>query len=352
MGSETLHKEGNPILQGAEKLRSIVKTSVQENLEDIFPKNYHYMVGNYNLIYVIAEGYGDQCNGFYNIAQMVVLTPEGDIKSGDVYQQVESDHSIWQFRKATLNKASDLEVVRHTPQLVKNLFGQLEDELSEEENPQKINKGINFLFKNKELSMQTLAISYKALKEMGEEDPELSNNDTGQPGIEGLAEIIKAIEKQTGLEVVKKSSYGVSLDQKKAAIDLFMNKQKLRDELKDLSSNMRVSLVAKRFEEIVKEMVSKDIFPVTWEDEKGMKWSGEKEINFHNLSRPIYSKGRHRERALCISDNGQVREFEKKSGEDVYEPYFCAEHLLKQAPEIMEELANHSAKNFFGKIKV
>lgn len=352
MKKESLNKAENPILQGAEQLRSIVKTSVKENLKDIFPKNYQCMHGNYDLIYVIASGHGDRHNGFYDTADMVVLTPEGDIQSGEVYQRVESDHSAWEFEQAKLEKASDLEVVRCMPQLVKNLFEQLEDELSEEKDPKKITRGLNYLFNNQDMVLKVSAISCKALKEMGEEDPKIAIRDSGQPGVEGLAEIIQAIKEQhPELEIVGKLSRNSSLDQKKAAIDLFMNKISLMDELREISANMRASLVEERFEEIVKEMVGKNIFPVTWEDEQEMGWFGNKEINWTTLSKPIYSKGRHERSAWCISVDGQVREFEKKSN-DVFVPYFCAEHLLKQAPEILGQLVDASAKTFFENIKI
>lgn len=352
MGNETLDKESNPILRGAEQLRSIVKTSVQENLQGIFPRNYVYGRGDYNLIFVVSEGHGDIAHGFYSSAKMVVLTPEGDIKSGQVRQDVGSWSSFWEFREAKLGKASDLEVVRYTPQLLKNLFEQLEDELSEEESPQKITNGINYIFNNQNLHMQALAISHKALKEMGEEDPDLVHEDSGQPEIKDLAEIIKALEEQNPqYKIARRSNRNASIEQKKAVIDLFANKQNLIDELRAIVSNMRAPLVEKRVGEVVREARDKNIFPITWEDEKEMGWFGNKDTDFQTLSGPIYSKGKHEGRAWCVSVDGQVREFEKKSN-NVFEPYFCAEHLLKQAPEIMEEFINKSAKSFFRKIRI
>lgn len=350
MKSEGLNKEGNPIFQGAEQLRSIIKTSIQENLKGIFPKNYQYMSGDYNLIYVIAEGFGNKHDGFYDTAQMVVLTPEGNIQSGKVYQRVESDHSVWEFEKATLREASDLDVVRYAPQLVKNLRDQLEDELTEKEDPKEIERGINFLFNNQDLYMQTLAIAYTALKEMGEEDPGLVHEDTDQPSIEELEKIVQAIKKQhPEYEIVGKSARDGSLDQKKAAIDLFMNKKNLITELKDMALNMRVSLVEQRFTEIVKEIAEKGIFPVSWDDSMKIGWFGSKEISF-NGPRPIYSRGVHKKRTWCVSADGLVREFEKKSN-GTYEQYSCAEHLLEQAPEILEKIINYTARKFFREIQ-
>lgn len=351
MGHETLIKEGNPIFQAAEQLRSIVKTSVQENLQGIFPKNYEHEHGDYNLIFVVSEGHGNIAHGFYSSAKMVVLTPEGDIKSGQVEQDVGNWSSCWKFRGAELRKASDLEVVRHTPQLVKNLFEQLEDELSEEESPQKIINGINYIFNNKNLYMQTLAISYKALKEMGEEDPNLVHEDSGQPEMD-LAEIIKAFEEQNPqYKIARRSNRNVSIEQKKAAIDLFANKQNLIDELRVIASNMRAPLVEKRVGEVVREMIDKNIFPITWKDEEEVGWFGNKDIGFQTLHGPIYSKGRHKGRVWCVSVDGQVREFQGNSS-NASEPYFCAEHLLEQAPEIMKKLMDEATKNFFRKIKI
>lgn len=351
MGHETLIKEGNPIFQAAEQLRSIVKISVQENLQGIFPRNYVYERGDYNLIFVVSEGHGNIADGFYSSAKMVVLTPEGDIKSGQVEQDVGNWSSFWKFRGAELRKASDLEVVRYTPQLLKNLFEQLEDELSEEESPQKIINGINYIFNNKNLHMQTLAISYKALKEMGEEDPDLVHEDSGQPEM-GLAEIIKAFEEQKPqYKIARRSNRNVSIEQKKAAIDLFANKQNLIDELRAIASNMRAPLVEKRVGEVVREMIDKNIFPITWKDEEEVGWFGNKDIGFQTLHGPIYSKGRHEERVWCVSVDGQVREFQRNSS-NVSEPYFCAEHLLEQAPEIMGKLIDEATKNFFREIKI
>lgn len=348
-----LRREINPIFQGAEQLRSLIKSSVQENLTGIFPKNSHYMVGDYNLIYVISEKYGDQHGGFCEAARMVVLTPTGEIKSGRVRQRVESYYSSWEFREVTLTKASDLEVVRCTPQLVMNLFKQLEDELSEEKDPVRIQGGINYLANNQELYAQVSAISHNALKEMGEEEVRIVLKDTGQPDDqEFLASIAKAFEEQNPQYKIVKESNGTALfDQKKAAIDLFMDKNRLTDEIKDIAFNMRASLVEQRFGEIVGEIVSKNIFPTTWIDKAGVRWFGNKEIDFNTLSKPIYSEGVHRGRFWSVSMNGQVREFEKKP-DGTYESYFCAEHLLQQAPTIMRKLINQSAKNFFRKIEV
>ena len=269
---------------------------------------------------------------------------------------MESDHSAWEFGNATLKKASDLEVVRFTPQLIKNLFEQLENELSEEENPQKIAYGLNFLSNNQNLHMQVLAISYKSLREMGEEDPKLVHDDSGQPNLRDIGKIIKAIHKEfPGSEVVGTSSHNSSLDQKKVAIDLFMNKKNLMMELKEIALNMRVSLVEQKFAEIVKEMAEKGIFPVTWNDSMGTDWFGDKKNSFNALNdlEPIYSKGMHKERTWCVSANGVVLEFEKKKKpKNVYEQFPCAEHLLEQAPEILKKLINCSARNFFRKIQV
>lgn len=342
MTNEVINPEGNPVAQGAEKIRTTVKNLVQENLQGIFPKNWQWRVGDYNLIFVIAEGFGNRHGGFYSSAQMVVLTPEGDFKSGVVSQRVADEYSAWGFNSAKLNSASDLEVVRFGPQLIDDLFGQLESELYEEEASEKIAKGINFLYQNSDLYPQTLAISRHALVEMGEVDPTLVHKDTGQP--KDLDAIIKAFEEQTPYSIVRGQTTEITLDQKKAAIDLFMNKDTAKAEMAETASSMRAQLVKDRFSQIIKEMIEKGIFPGGRIDEEGVSWVGTDDFGSR-----IHSEGRHRNLFWQISSDGQILERGLPSEGGLS---FCAEHLLTQAPEILGRLIDKSAKRIFPKLKV
>lgn len=345
MVNEIINPEGNPVTQGAEKIRATVKNLVQENLEGIFPKNWQWRVGDYNLIFAIAEGFGNRHGGFYSSAQMVVLTTEGDFKSGRVSQRVADEYSAWEFNSAKLNSASDLEVVRFGPQLVNNLFGQLESELYEEEASEKIAKGINFLYQNSEFYSQALAVSRHALVEMGEVDPTLVHRDTGQPSIKDLDAIIKALEEQTPYKVVRGQTTEITLEQKKVAIDLFMNKDTAKTEMAETASSMRTQLVKDRFSQIIKEMVEKEIFPAGKIDEEGVSWVGT-----DDFGSGIHSEGRHRNLFWQISSDGQILERGLLASEG--ELSFCAEHLLTQAPQILGRLIDKSAKRIFPKLKV
>lgn len=325
MTSEVVNTEGNPIAQGAEKIRSTVGNLVRENLEGIFPKNWQWKHGDYNLIFVIEEGFGNISHGFYERAQMIVLTPKGEFKSGRVGQYVGDDYSYWKFDDAELKQATDLEIVRFGPQLVSDLFKQLSDEMHEEENPQKIAKGINFLYANSEFYKETLAISRHALVEMGEDDPTLVHIDAAQPSVQGVDRIIKSMLQPED-----------ALEQKKAAIDLFMNKEKLKTEMAGIASNMKAQLVKDRFAQIIRGMVEGEIFPESQMDESEIK-----NVRF-------YSQGNHRNLFWHISPDGQVLEVNPSSKET----NFCAEHLLAQAPQILEYLINKSAKRIFPRLKV
>lgn len=342
MINEVINNEGNPVAQGAEKIRTTVKNLVQENLQGIFPKNWQWRVGNYNLIFAIAEGFGNRHGGFYSSAQMVVLTPEGDFKSGKVSLRVADEYSKWEFNSAKLNSASDLEVVRFGSQLVEDLFNQLESELYEEETSEKIAKGINFLYQNSEFYSQTLAISHHALVEMGEADPTLVHKDTGHP--EDLDAIIKAFKEQTYYKIARGQTAEITLEQKKAAIDLFVNKDTAKAEMAEIASNMRAQLVKDKFSQIIKEMVEKEIFPGGRTDEKGVTWVGT-----DDFGSGIHSEGRHGNLFWQISSDGQILE---RGLSPEGELSFCAEHLLTQAPEILWRLIDKSAKRIFPKLKV
>lgn len=288
---------------------------------DIFPKNsQEYGAGDCNLIFAIVEDSREAGGGFHHNVQMVVLTPEGDFKSGRVTQRVESYYSLWEFGDAKFGGASDLEVVRFGPQLVKDLFQQLDDELHGEEDPQKIVKGINFLYDNSEFYKGTLATSYQALVEMGENDPTLTNTDIHDLGISNEDKI--------------------TLEQKKAAINLLMNKDSSKKEMVGIASNMRVGLVSRKFVQIIREIVNAKIFPSVGANEAEVVWART------DLSK-IYSQGKHRNLFWKVSSEGQV--LEEGPGEDVLNG--CAEHLLKQAPEILGWLIDQSVKSFFPKIK-
>lgn len=351
MSTEAINREGNPIANGAENIRATVKGAVREGLSGVFPKNRQWHVGDYDLVFVIQKGFGER-GGFYSGANMVVLTPEGDFRSGLVSQQVEHGYSEWVFRDAKLDPASDLEVVRFGPQLVANLLEQIKSELQGQEDPEKIAKVVNFLVKNTDLYIRMLEVSRVALEGMGEVDPELSFRDTGRPNIsEEVRQFAEAFERQQpGFKIVREPDLG-KLGQEKAAIDLFMRKGELMNEVREIASNMRADAVESWLKNVAAKMTDSGIFPGSWQDAEGIIWAGDRAPYAGLMTNlyPIYSRGKHGLRFWSWSKE-RVREFEVKQG-SFFEEHACAEHLLEQASVILERVINLSARQFFPRIK-
>jgi hypothetical protein len=331
----------NPISSGATIIRKSVETFVQTQLKDNFPKNYHYMVGNYNSVFQVIEGYGDQAGGFFRNAKMIVLTPDGKLKTGQVHQRVGDYHSSWEFYNAKLEPASDLDVVKFGPVLVRKLFAQIETEITDLEDQQKIENSLNVLIQRGKIWSEIETVSRQSRLEMGEEDIDkhLGDADFGDMAKEDINNIL------TGFSNKEVSS----LNQMKSSFEFFKKKRSLMQEVKDLSANMRAKNVEAWFQPLVANLVENKIFPETAKDEGEIRWfvaNRSFEGYYFNVSDKrggFWYWG--------VSENGQVRKA-IVAEDKVVEQRWDAEQLLTQSDEVVRFIVNAVARNAFPKIKV
>jgi len=190
-------KEGQGSIKlSASRIRTSVSQFVTQELQGAFPKNWVYMRGNYNRVFVVAEGYGDQCDGFFEKGYLVTLDADGQFRAGDVAQNVGDYTHSWEFYDAKLTKASDMEVIRYAPLLLTSLFGLIENELKEESDPQKRERWSNVLQRREGEIFAVLIESGSALIAAGE-DPEIPSSgaqDYGSLAMAGLEEMIKKMK--------------------------------------------------------------------------------------------------------------------------------------------------------------
>ncbi len=338
----------NPIAKGAEEINSIVTLFVQKDLEGIFPKNYVYAHGNYDLVFIVASGHGNQAGGFFKDAEMVVLNPEGEFKSGLVNQYVGNYDSCWRFENAKLELAKPLQVIKYSPRLVACLFSQIEEELETQEDPQKANRVLEALHQRGEILNQVVSISRHALIEMGEEDPSVlikGEKDYGIQAMEGIKEIIANLPGHSKQER--------STAQKEAALGLFSKREELVAEMKSLTENMRVKPVEERFRDIVGEIVGAGIFPELVEYD-GESWFAVTNME-STMKAGIWSKMEsHHEPyghwVWGVSKSGLVREIEVYM--TIPKIRSCPEHLLEQGGSILHNLINQTVRKQFPKIKI
>lgn len=178
----------------ASRIKGAVSQLVTQDLSEAFPENYVYTRGGYDRVFIVAKGYGDQYGGFFETGYLITLDPDGQFRAGDVRQDVGDCVSSWKFREAKLTAASDMEVIKYGPLLVASLFNQIEEELKEEEDPDKIRKWTQVLQKRSSETFAVLVEAQHALKEIGMDYSELisaENQDYRSATIAALNEIIK-----------------------------------------------------------------------------------------------------------------------------------------------------------------
>lgn len=191
-----------PIELAASRIRADISQFVTQELHDAFPKNNVYLKGNYNRVFVVTEGYGDQYDGFFEKGHLVTLDPDGLFRSGEVVQNVGDTTHSWEFYDAKLTVASDMEVIKYAPLLVASLFNQIEKELKEDEifkeglEPQKRERWQNILPRRDGEVFAVLVECQNALIEAGEDPgiPSTGAQDYGSLAMTGLEEMIKKMK--------------------------------------------------------------------------------------------------------------------------------------------------------------
>ena len=342
----------NPILEAADKIKVTTQQLINEDFQDIFPKNYSYRCGNYNSIFIPMKGFGEHGGGFFRQADMVVLTRTGEFKSGLVKQTVADDHTCWEFFDARLVQADGLTVVKYSPRLILDLFKQLEDEYVEFEEPERIEKAIKALPKRAEVAQEIIAISREALIEMGEDNPEIPSGEKDY----GIAIMPMLNEIFAELNPVCTPSF----QQREAAFNYFKRREDLKTEVSNLCSVMRVKSVEEWFSELTAKMVSDNVFPITHQDKDDSEWyypDSPHDGTYRIRSSHSSWGGAGRDADLWtwgISKSGDVREIKdfSRSTNGSLITQRCAEHLLQDGPAVASALVAKVASQFFPKLKV
>lgn len=342
----------NPIEAGAKGIKAIVTPLAQTEFKGVFPRNFSYGIGNYNCLFIIARGEGDQSHGFFRRGEVVTLGPGGDFTSGMVNQKVENYHSGWEFHQAHLKPATDLQVVKFAPTLVTKLYDQTNKEIlgqyTEDErasSAEKIKQALDILPKKGETLGQLIAISRRALVEMGVEDPDAlpaGDLDFGGHFDREIPSIIAGLKGYQPKEANR-------LEHQRQAFYLFALRKEMEEGMRKLARGMRVSEIEDKFRDIVEQTVKSRIFPELMKDPDGTPWFACQGMNFRAIQIPSHHQPEYAWN-WGISADGQVREVKNWSSHFVTQP--CAEHLLEQAPDILGAFISQIARNHFPRLKV
>lgn len=339
MATENFKEQQNPIKFGAEAIKKSTQNLVRGQMQGIFPNNYQWMAGDYNLIFLTMDRYGDQDGGFSKNAHMIVLSPNGEFKSGLVNQKVADDYSSWKFRDARLKDAADLQVVRYGPRLISELFSKLQSEMREYEDPERIARGLKILDMRIQTQTEIARISRGALNAMGEEgETEVSVPTDIRDDI--FATIEDAISR-TGKKP-KLSDFELM----KKAFSLYENRKKLVEDIKSLASNMRVKPVEDRLVALASEAIEIDADDkAARKDQDGRVWF----VPGQYRGEPISVRHNPDEGWVMAISEGGVREVRLyvTSGS----PRWCAEHVLEKAGPIAQAIIGRAVGKVFPKLK-
>lgn len=321
-----VENEGNPIEEGARVIRKNVLKLVQKDLGGYFPRNNAYSYGDANLIYTPTD------ERRQNRYKLVAINPKGEFQSGWTCRLISSWSSHYELRDAQWYGSTDLEVVKYAPDLVDDLLSKVLLELPEQDNPAQIHRMIKALSHRDVVYVEDIfAPAWGALQEMGEEETNLpiirSENETLQ------AEILKF----------------------RGALSLYEDKNKLIEDIKSLSMNMRVKPVEEYFQNLIaNEIQSVDIFSGTSIDSDGSNWLIKNSFENSLQSRHTKRDNHYLETWLwAISPTGLVREYRefKKNPDGSFILQHCPQHLLEQGPQIAEHLINQTVQRYFPKLK-
>ncbi len=322
----------NPVEWGDLEIRKTVSPFINHQVKGVFPKNSAYMRGDYNRVYCIEEGFGEQGHGFFQKAKMVTLEPDGEFKSGMVSQYVGDWNSRWEFYHARLDAASPLSVVRYAPTLLLKMYEEIEKELPRQKEPLRIQQALEVLSTRPDVLRSVVSISHDSLLEMGEDDPAAfphGDQDYGEIALPAMDEMIK--------EMTGQVPANDPLEKYRLAFNLLTRRPVLEEELGAMAASMRVRPIEGVFKEVVAEVVGKGLFLTTHKDDEKLRWFGTPVAGGYNIVRRsenlLLSTGTHNIWSWGISEKGDIREIQQGDGCVNFQR--CPEHLLQMAPRIM-----------------
>jgi len=320
-------QEENPITYGATALRDLTSDLVTKDLKDIFPRNNAWSVGDYDLIFHPMESLGG------NTVRMIVLTPQGIIKTGIVKESISSDHTAWEFDDADLQPATDIQVVRFAPVLIRGLIDQVGEEVQEFADLPSIKRSLEFLFDRDEILEKADNISRVSLEEMGDE--------------------VVLEEEETEDEQDKRLG---TLERLQAAVELYENRSVLAAEVKELAKMGRVRAIEQKVADIFGEIKGNGLLPEPDLTLGGEHWFS---IPIPVANRPIshtiggnlhvYDMDREsrqtQRREIILSVDG-AKIMEEIRWKNI-PPVRCAEHILSEADAVVTGLVVKSVAQYF-----
>lgn len=324
--AERAEKTSIPIEIAAGEIRDIVSQFVTQELAGTFPRNYKYGQGDYERVYTVIEG------NWPNEVHTVTLDPDGQFRSGWVTPISKGDHTTLWFSQADLRPASGMEVVRYSLPLVGELFYQIVEELPQQSDIRKIGQWLRALSKQEEMEATILKKSERALREMGEEEPQIAHYCRNS----GMKETPRRL----------------------AAYELYAQKDQLVAEVAELARSGRVGPVQDWFKSLVVSMGEGQIMPQAnvKHSEKG-DWFVLGLLSPHEWYQ--MEDGDRHAWYWAMSAEGELREVVALGGDKYHEGRHwgemkvndCAKHLLEQAPEIIDVLIIVMMVKIFPKAK-
>lgn len=323
----------------ATAIREYARHSTVEVLGGAFPKNYVYGIGDYNLVYLAKQQYGDQHHGFARSADMIALYPDGQIRTGKVSLQVNSWSTQWKFREATMEPADSIDAITYGPALLSNLFAQVYSEIENQNNPKKLGQMLAFLDTELSVCAEVQEFSKNGLRAItGEEKPELISGEKEM--IPRDIEILMgAIESQFGVKERKQvSSY-------QAAFELYANKEEIIDEVQSLANDCCIGPLYKKMSEFICALQVNDLFLDYNFITDNQEWYPDK---YSTRRAPLWPLRTKSDGWWVVSKEGNIREAHFDNGLISLE--YNPVQIIRSAAGIVRYLIDSVVKDTFPKL--
>jgi hypothetical protein len=324
-------------------IREIARHSVTEILGDAFPRNYVYGVGDYNLVYLAKQQYGDQHHGFAQSADMAALYPDGQIMTGVVSLQVNNWSNWWKFRDASMKPADSIDIVTYGPALLYKLFSQVYSEIEDQEDPEKLGHMLGFLDTELAVCTEAQEFSTNGLKAItGMEKPGLVMGEKEKIP-KDIELLMGAIENEFGFKERKQTSAY------QAAFELYTNRDQIASEVQHLADDCCIGPLYKKTSEFIRALQASDLFPNYNFSAENQEWYPDKSTQNHACKIAPRSLRSKPDSWWVVSRGGDIREATSENGSVTlrYNPV----SIIRSAPDIVVYLINTVVRDTFPKLK-
>ena len=296
------------------------------DLGDAFPRNYVYIKGDHNAVYVEMSGATTPKTG-----NLLVLYPDGSIKSGQVKFVVENWTSYYNLKKTEMHKAKEEEVTQYGPALLAELGNKVLNEISDQKNPEKIAKMLQLLASIKDNMRYILEESQVALQEF---------NGLYAPIDDTMLKAEKILTKLDGEPDNPESHV---LEKMKTAFELFTQKQAIIDKYRELSESRDVDQIESATKDLVQTITASGLFPSRTFEYDGMKWYPDWKLQAGSLGARLGCASDRYAKHWVISQDGSVRQASKVDTPLVDNPL----ELLREAPSIARYFIDRVVKEVY-----